>query len=130
MSDRKQARVLLEAAERDLSALRGMGDADVFVDEIFGFHAQQAVEKSLKAWLAVLGEVYPLTHDLGELLTLLMTYDGDASRFEELIEYTPYAVRLRYAGVEPRGEPLDRDEVVRSVEALLEQVRRFMEDRR
>ena len=60
--------------------------------------------------------------------TLLMTRDGDASRFEELIEYTPCAVRLRYAGVEPRGEPLDRDEVVRSVEALLEQVRRFMED--
>lgn len=59
-----------------------------------------------------------------------MTRDGGASRFEELAEYAPYAVRLRYAGVEPRGEPLDRDEVVRSAEAFLEQVRRFMEDRR
>ena len=45
MSDPKQARVLLEAAERDISALRGMGDAAVFADEIFGFHAQQAAEK-------------------------------------------------------------------------------------
>ena len=29
-----------------------MGDVIVFADEIFGFHAQQAIEKSLKAWLA------------------------------------------------------------------------------
>ena len=61
MSDRKQARELIEAAERDLSALRGMGDAGVFADEIFGFHVQQAVEKSFKAWLALLGETYPTT---------------------------------------------------------------------
>ena len=30
MSDRKQVRALIEAVERDLSALRGMGDAGVF----------------------------------------------------------------------------------------------------
>ena len=50
MSDLKQARVLLTSAERDISALRGMADAAVFADEIFGFHAQQAAEKLLKAW--------------------------------------------------------------------------------
>jgi len=44
MSDPKQARILLEAAERDVSALRGMGDAAVFADEIFGFHVQQAAQ--------------------------------------------------------------------------------------
>ena len=38
MSDLEQARELVGAAERDVSALRGMGDADVFADEIFGFH--------------------------------------------------------------------------------------------
>ena len=32
MSDPKQARVPLEAAERDVTALRGMGDAAVFAD--------------------------------------------------------------------------------------------------
>ena len=37
MSDLKQARVLLMSAERDISALRGMADAAVFADEIFGF---------------------------------------------------------------------------------------------
>jgi len=52
MSDLKEARTLFEAAERDLLALRGMRDSTVFTDEIFGFHAQQAAEKLLKAWLA------------------------------------------------------------------------------
>ena len=71
MSDHEQARTLLEAAEKDVSALRGMGDGVVFADEIFGFHVQQAVEKLLKAWLASLGEIYPLSHDLASLLDML-----------------------------------------------------------
>lgn len=42
MSDPKCARVLVEAAERDLYALRGMADEEVLADEIAGFLAQQA----------------------------------------------------------------------------------------
>ena len=57
MSDVKQARALVEAAGRDIAALQAMHDADVFADEIFGFHIQQASEKLLKARLATLGEV-------------------------------------------------------------------------
>lgn len=38
MIDSEQARELSEAVERDISALRGMGEAAVFADEIFGFH--------------------------------------------------------------------------------------------
>ena len=92
MSDLKQARVLLMSAERDISALRGMADAAVFADEIFGFHAQQAAEKLLKAWLALLGETYPTTHDLARLLAMLRESDVEATRFNELVEYTPFAV--------------------------------------
>ena len=127
MSDHKQARALVDAAERDLSALRGMGDAGVFADEIFGFHAQQAVEKSFKAWLALLGELYPTTHDLETLLTSLVARDAEAGCFEGLTEYTPYAVQFRYAGADQAPSPLDRDEVVRRVEALVRRVRRLME---
>ena len=100
-----------------------MGDTGICADEIFGFHAQQAVEKSFKAWLAFLGEVYPLTHDLGELLALLRAHDDGASRFEGLIEYTPYAVGLCYAGAEPQRPLLDRGETLPRVEALVERVR-------
>jgi HEPN domain-containing protein len=34
-------------------------DVEVFADEIFGFHVQQAAEKLFKAWIALLGEEYP-----------------------------------------------------------------------
>ena len=60
MSDLKQARILVKAAERKVSALHGMGDPAVFANGIFGFHVQQAAEKLLKAWLASLGEAYPI----------------------------------------------------------------------
>ncbi len=59
MSDLEQALELADAAERDISALHGMGDAAIFADEIFGFHVQQAAEKLFKAWLASQGEIYP-----------------------------------------------------------------------
>ncbi|MCE2557934.1 MAG: hypothetical protein J4F98_04765 [Acidobacteria bacterium] len=51
MSDPKCARILVEAAERDLSALRGMTDEKVFADEIAGFLAQQATENTEKGSL-------------------------------------------------------------------------------
>ena len=70
MRDPDHARALLSQARKDLRALAAMLDRDAFAEEIFGFHAQQAVEKSLKAWLSFLGLTYPRTHDLGALLEL------------------------------------------------------------
>ena len=122
MSDPKCARMLLKAAERDLEALRVMCDSDQVPDEVFGFHIQQAAEKSLKAWLALVGEVYPLTHNL-ELLLDLLVRRGIATRpFRKLVEYTPYAVEFRYAGVDSTTEPIDRDVALALVESLLRQV--------
>ena len=124
MSDLKQARVLLMSAEQDISALRGMAVVAVFADEIFGFHAQQAAEKLLKAWLALLGETYPTTHDLARLLAMLRARDVEATRFNELVEYTPFAVQFRYAPGDLSARPLDRDTAIERVEALLKEVRR------
>ncbi len=85
MTDPKCARMLLRAAERDVGALRVMRHSDDISDEVLGFHAQQATEKSLKAWLALLGETYPLTHNLDTLLDLqhgdvLITIMGTVGR--------------------------------------------------
>ena len=55
MSGLDHARGLLKMAEKDFAALKGMVDPLVFADEVFGFHTQQAAEKSLKAWLAARG---------------------------------------------------------------------------
>ena len=44
MSDRSCARMLLEAAGRDLEILRLMARTGEGSDEVFGFHAQPAAE--------------------------------------------------------------------------------------
>lgn len=40
---------LLVMARKDFDALRGMVGNPIFADEIFGFHAQQSIEKAFKA---------------------------------------------------------------------------------
>ncbi len=121
----EEARQLLLAANKDLRALQGMADASMFADEIFGFHAQQAVEKSLKAWLALLGVEYPKTHDISLLLSMLSDYDRSVESYYDLIEFNPYAVQFRYEAFDEIGEPLNREivgarinELVRKIEAL------------
>jgi HEPN domain-containing protein len=63
------------------------------------FHAQQAVEKYLKAFLQEHNVVFPRTHNLVELLELCLLVDGS---FElqrvHLTLLDPYAVRYRYPG--------------------------------
>jgi HEPN domain-containing protein len=100
LSDFAQAQVL--------RALEGMGDAATFADEIAGFHAHQPAEKALKAWLALKDVEYPRTHDLRRLLDLLQTTGEDVTALVDLVEYTDYAVLLRYESPAPDAEPLDR----------------------
>ena len=125
MSDLKCAQMLLGAADRDLLTLRGMS-ADV-PQESFGFHVQQAAEKALKAWLALLGETYPLTHNVQALVDLLRQRDIAVETFDELVEFTPYAVELRYGGLGPDAESVDRAAAIALVETLLERVGRELQ---
>ena len=122
MSDVKCARVMYRAAERDVLTLRSMtAGAPV---ESFGFHVQQAAEKSLKAWLALVGEKYPLTHSIETLLDLLDDRGAAVEPFRSLIDYTPYAVEFRYVGADPDAEPIDRVGALALVQALHERVGR------
>lgn len=122
MSDVKAARMMFRAAERDLLTLQSMTAGAP--EESFGFHVQQAAEKASKAWLALLGETYPLTHNIEALLNLLADRGVATEPFRKLIAYTPYAVEFRYEGVGSSTERIDRDGATALVEALLERVRR------
>ena len=128
MIDLEEAHKLLAAADRDLSALRGMADPLVFADEIAGFHAQQAAEKLLKAWLVLLGESYPYTHNLARLLKLLQEKETTSENFRELNEYTAYAVHFRYEIFESESVPINRQKAVERLEALRRQVHRRLPD--
>ena len=127
-SDVKCARMLLDAGTRHVDTLRALYHSDEIPDEVFGFHVQQAAEKALKAWLALLGEEYPLTHSIETLLDLLTGRGADVEPFRDLVEYTPYAVEFRYVGVDPDAEPIDREGALANVEALVVQVGRQLPD--
>lgn len=91
------------------------------VTEIVGFHAQQCVEKYLKALLALYQIDFPWKHDLGPLVELLreaalLPDQIDADALEDL---APYAVQLRYPG--DIGE-ITREEATHAV-ALAREVR-------
>jgi HEPN domain-containing protein len=126
MSDLDHARQMLAIARRDLKALGGMLDADIFAYEIFGFHAQQTAEKALKAWIAALGGSYGFTHDLALLLGILKGLGTDCSKFSELPDLTIFAVHFRYddAG-DDCGFP-ERAEVLEKVAGLVAQVEQVL----
>ena len=126
MSDRQQAQQLLTIAQRDLKALTGMMDSQVFADEIFGFHLQQAAEKLLKAWIAAIGEVYPLTHDLGILLQQLEEGGFEISPYWTLLEYNAFAVQLRYEAIATSDVPIDRATALAQVQSLYAQVDSYL----
>ena len=105
--------------------LRAQKDETFFIDRMFGFTAQQAAEKILKAHICLSGLVYPYTHDLGELFDTLEGSEVDLTEFRAgLVKYTAYAGGLRYEPDDLKAEPLDRDGAIALVEALLEGARR------
>ncbi len=119
MIDRDDAERMLNLAKVDLNAIRNMLKPGQFEDSIFGFHAQQAVEKSLKSWLSLRGISYPKTHDLRVLIRLLESHRAaGVERFVGLADLTDFAVQFRYdfLGL-PHG--LDRPAVLSEVESLV-----------
>jgi HEPN domain-containing protein len=108
---REQVDVLIEKARQDLYMMRAHQDDANVSDEMWGFHAQQAVEKLFKAMLARREIRYPFTHHLRTLAELLDNAGAALPEcFEPLLDLTPFAAELRYS-VMPREEgekPLDR----------------------
>jgi HEPN domain-containing protein len=68
------------------------------------FHAQQCVEKCLKAALARAGQSAPRTHSITDLLSLLPS-DEFADLRNDLVELDDYYVPTRYPDVLPGTLP-------------------------
>jgi HEPN domain-containing protein len=71
------SRTLRRKAAGDAAAARELAGNPNIPDEIIGFHAQQAVEKWLKALVAGRGERFEHTHDLRRLLNLVADQGAD-----------------------------------------------------
>ncbi len=122
MSDLLQAKTLLNAAQRDLTALTAMINIDLFTDEIFGFHVQQAVEKCLKAWLALLNEIYPYTHDINLLLDRLTDAGCEVSAYKDFSAYSIFAAQIRYVGLDDDAEPIARGSIISQIQDLHDRI--------
>jgi HEPN domain-containing protein len=89
------ARGWLRKAESDIVAMDASFDAGSL--DSAAFHAQQAVEKLLKAFLVSVGADFPFTHNLAKLVELCANVDPSFNTIVLEVEpLTPYAVQLRY----------------------------------
>jgi len=124
---RELARVLLDKAAKDEAAVRILGAEREIADEVVGLHAQQAVEKSLKAALAWRGVDYRLTHDIAYLTELLeaagVAVPAEVAAADAL---TPWAAEWPYEEP-PTAEQLDRSLAAFSAAAALAWASRLMD---
>ena len=122
MSGSEEAARLLDMAAKDFRAAGGMSDPQQFDDEVFGFHIQQATEKTLKAWLCLLGHQYPRTHDLTLLLHLLADCGQRCHDHLLLVEFNAFAVQYRYEAYEGMDDLIDRTAAMTRIGSLLDEV--------
>ena len=106
------AAILARKATEDAVALSEFEGNSNIADSILGFHAQQAIEKWLKAVLADKGIDFEYTHDLRRLIELVEELGINFPFIiGEIVMYTEFAVPLRYEDLLD-AEPLDRGAAV------------------
>lgn len=94
---REEAERYLRLARRDEAAFHTLLNSATVDFAVACFHAQQAVEKALKAVMFLRGLEFRRTHDLEELSgTLADAGVNIPLEEEELRRLTPYAVEFRY----------------------------------
>lgn len=100
---------LLRLARDDLASARALDEAEDVSSANSGFHAQQAVEKALKAVLATREIDFPFTHNITLLMQLCedagFELPDDLSDADRLI---PYAAALRYGLGDPAAVASDQ----------------------
>ena len=100
----------LKKADQDLLAVERLLEFELVLGGVIAFHAQQAVEKAMKAILTRHQIAFPRTHDLGVLLTLLAhLHPGLNEDLRDVTVLTDYGVEVRYPG---DSQDLTREEVL------------------
>ena len=128
MSAQNQARLLLDKAIEDFILLEETVSNHRITDAQFGFHAQQAVEKAIKAWIWSFGVMPDKTHNLEVLGSVLKELTGNVMpELDVLYALGTFAVVYRY-DVFDWDEPLDRPGALSNVANLLNRVKIVLSD--
>lgn len=125
MKRHELVRALLHKASQDEAAMAALLPELDLDDELIGFHAQQAVEKLLKALLAYNEIDYPRVHSLQTLMELLAANGCPFPEgLEDVSDLTPFATIFRYE-VLPFSTKFDRDAALE----LVRRIRGYVENR-
>jgi len=119
MMPKQESERFLSLAYADRDACIALSRIEEIKPHIVCFHAQQAIEKALKAVLIIREQHTKRTHDLSEC-----AYQIEELGFhlpvsvESLAMLTPYAVIGRYGGIE--DEIVTTDEAISMMDQILE----------
>ena len=99
--------------QRFIAATRNIRSMTLLIEangpwEDIGFHAQQAIENALKAWISALDDKYESIHDLARLVAIIRRHpaENDTPAGETLFWLTRYAVEYRYEGARVKIDDL------------------------
>jgi HEPN domain-containing protein len=107
----------LALADRDMKTCRQLSEISDSDDEAIGFHAQQAIEKCLKAVLAGKAIPFRKTHDLVELVDILKDRLQLAPPHVDVLDQlNPFAVTFRYEFLDL--EPVNRSQLLKALGAI------------
>jgi HEPN domain-containing protein len=126
MPDRRILSEWLNRGAHDISAARLLFENNHYTDTI-AYHIHQAMEKYLKGFLLFQGWKLKKIHDLEELLTEALEFQGDFSIYLDFArKVTAYYIEDRY----PPGPPQDypRDEIGKDLEMaeeLIEKIKKI-----
>jgi len=104
-----EVRRWLTKARHGWSVAKKILTPDCEETDVAAFHCQQAVEKTLKAYLVSRGIEFEKLHDLRRLLDCCVAADQTFDSLRDSVEpLTLYAVAFRYPGpAEPTREEVD-----------------------
>lgn len=98
----------VDKAESDFIAMDWLGKAPIPSYDAIGFHAQQCIEKYLKARLQEAGLPSPRTHDLEMLLDHCLALEPAWATMRLGVAFlSRFAVEVRYPGVIPTKADAD-----------------------
>jgi HEPN domain-containing protein len=128
MTPRDLAEVLLKKAEDDFTTLKVVAADERVVDRNVGLHAEQAIEKGLRAVLTAAGiRAKGTRHNIDLLIELLRERFDIPDWLDEASALSPFAGVIRYMDV-PVDEPVNREATGFLVERTLEWCRERVDE--
>ncbi len=112
-----ETREWVQKAEGDYQVAKREIRAENAVYDAVCFHAQQCVEKYLKAWLVENSRSFPRTHDLVVLFDLCKNEVSELTPHRASLAFlTTFAIAFRYPGEQATED--DAREAVQTMETL------------